>query len=59
MYFSQIRPENIRPENPCNYFFITSSGEALTSISKDMERLHEMYVPTNIVQIVVSVIALS
>ncbi len=59
MYFRQIRPENIRPENSCSHFFITSSGLSLTSISKDMERLHEIYVPTNIVQIIVSVIALS
>ncbi len=44
-YFKQIRPENIRPENVCNNF-VSSTGEAVQSVSQDMHHLHEMYVPT-------------
>ncbi|KAI2647250.1 N-lysine methyltransferase KMT5A-A [Labeo rohita] len=43
LYFQKIRPENIRPEKVSNSFFLSSTGEAVHSVSQDMDRLHEMY----------------
>ncbi|XP_051741310.1 uncharacterized protein LOC127507920 isoform X2 [Ctenopharyngodon idella] len=43
LYYRQIRPENIGLEKFCQSFFVSSSREAVHSVSQDMNRLHEMY----------------
>lgn len=48
LYFRQIRPKNIGLEKFCRGFFVSSSSDTVHSVSQDMNRLHEMYVPTQI-----------
>ncbi|KAL0153860.1 hypothetical protein M9458_050842, partial [Cirrhinus mrigala] len=43
LYFTALRPEFIQPEKVCNSFFLSSTGEAVHSVSQDMDRLHKMY----------------
>ncbi|CAM4651640.1 unnamed protein product [Leuciscus chuanchicus] len=43
LYYKQIRPGNIRLETFCQGFFVSSSGEAVSNVSHDVNHLHEMY----------------
>ncbi|CAM4574700.1 unnamed protein product [Leuciscus chuanchicus] len=43
LYFVRIRPENLQPQTDCNNFFVSSDGKAVQSVSRDMNRLHELY----------------
>ncbi|XDV21734.1 hypothetical protein PO909_026758, partial [Leuciscus waleckii] len=43
VYFSKIRPGNICHEKPCNAFFLVSSGEAVSSVSRDLKCLHDLH----------------
>ncbi|KAL0152224.1 hypothetical protein M9458_051947, partial [Cirrhinus mrigala] len=43
LYYKQIRPKNIGLKKFCQSFFTSTSGEAVYSVSQDMNRLHEMY----------------
>ncbi|XP_073687498.1 uncharacterized protein [Garra rufa] len=43
LYFREIRPENIRPDKTCNRFFMSPAGEGVCNVTKDLNRLHEMY----------------
>ncbi|XDV42575.1 hypothetical protein PO909_011208 [Leuciscus waleckii] len=43
LYYKQIRPGNIRLETFCQGFFVSSSGEAVSNVSHDVNHLHEIY----------------
>ncbi|KAL1277210.1 hypothetical protein QQF64_023883 [Cirrhinus molitorella] len=43
LYYKQIRPKNIGLKKFCQSFFTSTSGEAVHTVTQDMNRLHEMY----------------
>ncbi|KAG1927358.1 hypothetical protein F2P79_024296 [Pimephales promelas] len=43
LYFCKIRPENLQPQKYCESFFVSSDGEAVQCVSRDISRLHELY----------------
>ncbi|CAM4574692.1 unnamed protein product [Leuciscus chuanchicus] len=43
LYFVNLRPENLQPQKGTNIFFVSSDGNAVQSVSRDMNRLHELY----------------
>ncbi|KAI7796801.1 hypothetical protein IRJ41_006715 [Triplophysa rosa] len=43
MYYKQIRPDSIRHGKFSRGFFLSSSGEAVHSVSQDMNHFHELY----------------
>ncbi|KAA0720553.1 hypothetical protein E1301_Tti019683 [Triplophysa tibetana] len=47
-YYRQIRPHSIQPGKFSRCFFLSSSGEAVHSVSQDLNRFHEIYkLPTS------------
>ncbi|KAG1927300.1 hypothetical protein F2P79_024363 [Pimephales promelas] len=43
LYFKEVRPEKLQPQTDCNAFFVSSDGQAVRSVSRVINRLHELY----------------